>query len=420
MKKLFLIIATSLMVTSLLAQSQQLITVKGKTKDGKSINMQYYKGAAQDYIESVKYQLVEELQADNKNKQNSINDLQHQLNKANKRIDNLNEQLKKSGNADQISTLSNQLDEKQSEIDQLNEQLEQLNRQLNELQKENANLQKQVDSIKAVNIQLSQKKKGHVAMSPFIGVEAGIGCVFLANNSLNRPWEKELSWDKQVAVYYGTGRLAEGFPISIEAGLGLSSLPMRAKLDNYSAMGDFQDCDGDAYQPVFDNCSERLTLNCLDIPVRLCIGQPNKNKVSLYAKLGVTPSFIISSNLANAYIKEGYYTDWNVTFENIEELGFTNVDSKGKMTPSSRFNLWGNAAFGAYFPLSSSILFNLGAKLDYPIMTMGTFSYEWEGNTSGNDNKSLLLPDGLPTGLDGYDGRMLIPSLQVGIIYSLK
>lgn len=419
MKKLFLIIATSLMISTVWAQSQQLITVKGKTKDGKSINMQYYKGAAQDYIESVKYQLVEELQADNKNKQNNINDLQHQLNKANKRIDNLNEQLKKTDKADQISTLSDQLEEKQSEIDQLNEQLEQLNRQLNALQKENANLQKQVDSIKAVNIQLSQKK-GRMAMSPFIGIEAGMGCVFLSDNSLNRPWEKELSWDKQVAVYYGTGRLAEGFPISIEAGVGFRSLPMRVKMDNYSAMGGFQDCDGDAYRPVFDNCSERLTLSCLDIPVRLCIGQPNKNKVSLYAKLGVTPSFVISSNLANAYIKKGYYPDWNVTFENIEELGFNNVESNGKMTSSSRFNLWGNAAFGAYFPLGSSLLFNLGAKLDYPIMTTGTFAYDWEGNTSASDNKSLLLPDGLPTGLEGYDGRMLIPSLQAGIIYSLK
>ena len=420
MKKLFLIIATSLMVTSLWAQSQQLITVKGKTKDGKSINMQYYKGAAQDYIESVKYQLVEELQADNKNKQNSINDLQYQLNKANKRIDNLNEQLKKSGNAEQISTLSNQLEEKQSEIDRLNEQLEQLNRQLNALQNENANLQKQVDSIKAVNVQLGQKKKGHVAMSPFIGVEAGMGGVLLSNNSLNNPWVKELSWNKQASIYFGTGSLSESFPVSIEAGVGFRNLPMKATISNYKATGSYQDCDGDLYQPIFDNSAEKLTVNYLEVPVRLCIGQPQKNKVSLYAKLGATPSFIISSNLANAYIKEGYYSEWNVTFGNIEELGFTNVESKGKMTPSSRFNLWGNAAFGAYFPLSSSILFNLGAKLDYPILTMGTFTYDWEGNISGNDNKSLLLPDGLPTGLDGYDGRMLIPSLHAGIIYSLK
>lgn len=420
MKKLFLIIATSLMVTSVWAQSQQLITVKGKTKDGKSINLQYYKGAAQDYIESVKYQLVEELQADNKNKQNSINDLQHQLNKANKRIDNLNDQLKKAGNASQISILGNQLEEKQSEIDQLNGQLELLNQQLNDLLKENADLQRQVDSIKAVNAQLSQKKKGRTAMSSVIGVEAGMGCVFLSNNSLNRPWEKELSWNKQVAVYYGTGRLAEGFPLSIEAGLGFRSLPMRAGLDNYTAMVHFQDCDGDLYQPVFDNCSEKLTLSFLEIPVRLCIGQPDKNKVSLYAKLGVTPSFIISSNLANAYLKKGYYSDWNVTFENIEELGLTNVDGKGKMAPSRRFNLWANAAFGAYFPLGSSILFNLGAKLDYPILTMGTFTYDGQGNILGSDGKSLLFPDGLPAGLDGYDGRMIVPSLQAGIIYSLK
>ena len=100
MKKLVLIIAATIMTTAAWAQSQ-LQTVKGKTKDGKSINVQYYKGTAQDFIESVKYQLVDELKADNKSKQNSINDLQSQLNKANKRIDNLNDQLKKAGNAGQ-------------------------------------------------------------------------------------------------------------------------------------------------------------------------------------------------------------------------------------------------------------------------------------------------------------------------------
>jgi TolA-binding protein len=418
MKKLFLIIATSLMVTSVWAQSQQLITVKGKTKDGKSINMQYYKGAAQDYIESVKYQLVDELQAENKNKQNSINDLQYQLNKANRRIDNLNEQLKNSDNAEQITILNTHLDEKQGEIDQLNEQLEQLNKQLSNLQKENAKLQRQVDSIKAVNQQLSQKKS-RLAKSPVIGVEAGIGTVLLTNNNSNNPWQRTLSWNKQVAIYYGTDRLTEGFPLSIEAGLGFRNLPMKATLSNYTATGSYYDCDGDLYQPIYDNCSERLTVNYLEIPVRICIGQPVSNKVSIYTKLGVTPSFILSSNLTNVYLKKGYYSDWNVTFENIDELGLGNEECNEKMTSSRRFNLWGNAAFGAYFPLGSSVLFNLGAKVDYSLLKTGTFTNRQEGNTSGS-NTSLLFPDGFPTGLEGYDGRLLIPSLQAGFIYSLK
>lgn len=408
MKKIVLIIATALMATTAWAQSQQLQTVKGKTKDGKSINVQYYKGTAQDYIESVKYQVVDELKADNKNKQNSINDLQSQLNKANKRIENLTKQLNDSGNSEEVTNLNNQLNEKQSEIDQLNEQLNRLNEQLNASRAENEKLMRQIDSIKAVNLRLSQNKTR--LKHPVIGVEGSMGGVFLSKNSLNNPWEKALSWNKQAAIYFGTDRLAENIPLSIEVGVGFRSLPMKAIFDKHEPQNSFADCDGDMYQPRFYNCSERLTINCLEVPIRICIGQPNKNKVSLYTKLGVTPSFTFSAQLANGtYTRQGYYPDWNVTFEDIDELNYfsNGGEDNSKATPSRRFNLWGNAAFGAYLPLSSSILFNVGAKLDYPILKTGTFDA---------DGKDRLLPDGLSI----YDGRMFIPSLQAGLVYTLQ
>ena len=413
MKKIILFIATTIMVSSTWGQSQQLQTIKGTTKDKKRIEVQYYKGATQDYIESVKYQLVDELNAENKNKQNSINDLQYQLNKANKTISNLNEQLKNADNSDQFAALSNQLNEKQGEIEQLNEQIDELNAQLTDAKAENDKLRRQLDSIKAVNLQLSQNKN-RSAKSPIVGVEANIGSVLLSSSNLSDPWEKALTWNKQAALYFGTDRLTEDFPISIEVGVGFRSLPMSAKIEKYETSGGFQaDCDGQSYQPkyTFNNFTEKITMNCLEVPVRLCIGQPNKDKVSVYAKLGVSPSFVLSSKLANgAYTKKGYYPDWNVTFEEIEELGFFNNggDESEDVTPNKRFNLWGNAALGAYVPLGSSLLFNVGAKLDYPIMTIGSF------NTDGDN---LHFPDG---GLLQYDRRMFIPNLQAGLVYTLK
>lgn len=425
MKKLIIIIATALIATAAWAQSGQLQTVKGKTKDGKRINVQYYKGTAQDRIESVKYELVDELQAENKNKQNTINDLQNQLNNANKRIDKLNNQLKDSGNSEQITELQGQVSQKDIELEQKNEQIRQLEAQLSSLQNENQRLQRQVDSLNYVNQQLRQKKS-RIAMTSVLGVEANVGSVLLSKKDLTNPWEKALSWNKQVTLYYGTSRLSESFPVSIEAGLGFRSLPMKARIDHHEVSDNLQqDCDNVIYRPdyVFDDFSEKLTVNCLEVPVRICIGQPDNSKVSVYTKLGVTPSFILSAYLANgSYSKTGYYPNWNVTFEDIEELGFFNNGGEGnqKMTPTKRFNLWGNAAFGAYVPLNSSILFNVGAKLDYPILTTGSFTYDVESSTSATDNKSQLLPDALPAGLANYNGRMLIPSLQAGIIYTLK
>lgn len=413
MKKLFLITAAVILSTTAWAQSQ-LLKVTGKTKDNKRITVQYYKGTAQDRIESVTYELVDELKAENKSKQRTIDDLQYQLNKANKRIDNLNEQLKSSGNSGQITELQEQLGQKQSEIDQLNEQNSAVNAQLKEMQAENERLRRQLDSIENVNRLLSQKKNRQ-SKSPVIGVEASMGSVFLSKNNLNNPWEKALSWNKQATIYFGTGRLADGLPLSIEAGVGFRSLPMKAKINDYQATQETYDCDNDMYQLIIDNCLETLTVNCLEVPVRFCIGQPDNNKVSVYGKVGVTPSFILSGRLVNgAYTRQGYYPGWNVTFENIEELDYFNnggVDNQ-KVVPARKFNLWGNVAFGAYVPLSSSILFNVGAKLDCPILK--TSSFDLQKTTA--EKGGFLLPDGL----EKYEGRMLIPSLQAGIVYKVK
>lgn len=411
MKKLFLIIATTLMTATVWAQSPQLITVKGKTKEGKNLYLQYYKGTAQDRIESLEYQEVNELKADNKKKQNTINDLQYQLNKANKTIKELNEKTDGAGDSNQIAELEEQLSQKQRDLEQLNDSLQILIQQLSSLQTENENLQRQNAILNEENAQLRQKKS-RLAMSPVIGVEAGMGGVLLSKSSLNNPWEKALSWNKQVDIYFGTGSLSEGLPLSVEAGIGFRNLPMKAGFVNYMASGIIQDCDGDQYQPIFDNCSEKLTINCLEVPVRICIGQPDKNKVSVYGKLGVTPSFILASKLTNTYSKTGFYPQWNVTIEDVEELGFNSEEGNENMTSSRRFNVWGNVAFGAYVPLSSSILFNIGAKLDCPILTTGNFK--------PTSNMSLLLPDGYPIGLERYNGRMLIPSLQAGVVYSLR
>lgn len=81
MKKILLTIAVTLLVTTAWSQSQ-LNTIRGKTKDGKTIKVEYYQGSVEDYVESVKYQLVDELQA-------RVTDLQGKLDAANKQLKDL-------------------------------------------------------------------------------------------------------------------------------------------------------------------------------------------------------------------------------------------------------------------------------------------------------------------------------------------
>ena len=79
MKKTLLIFLMMAMTFGVLAQSQ-LNTIRGKTKDGKTIKIDYYKGSVEDYVESVKYQVVDELQS-------KVNDLQKEIVKANKSVE---------------------------------------------------------------------------------------------------------------------------------------------------------------------------------------------------------------------------------------------------------------------------------------------------------------------------------------------
>ena len=510
MKKLFLILIMTATVATAWAQSQ-LSTVRGKTKDGKTIKVDYYKGTVEDVIQSVKYQLVDELQAEKKDLQSKANSLQTKLDAANKQVKDLQKQLERCGDQDEINRLKKQLTEKENTIKSLNKDIASLRKQLEDcggtpdlepvlaelrqqitqkrdtitmmskqvvqLNKDKVDLQMQlkncgnnpdcqeiqtrltkqleekdaqiarnervIDSlkkkkpvvpssdqklkepqdqvaenektIKQLNKDLNDCKKGVVksTKSPVIGLEAGFGPAF-PGSSVAEPWAKEIKSCLQADVYFGTARLSESFPISVEAGLGFRKFGMAARLNTYSATIDAVDADGDSYKAIyaFDDLEESLSLTYFDIPIRLCFGQPAKDRVTAYAKLGLTPSLKVASTFEGSgkYSLKGYYPQWDVTLENVAPLGFgSDMECYDGVEPEiNGFNLWGNVAFGAYVPFKGShIVLNAGVKLDYPFMGIGTF------NTTDN------LPDG-KAGLLLNGGKVIIPSIEVGLVYTLK
>ena len=444
MKKILLTIAITLLVTAAWAQSQ-LTTVRGKTKDGKAIKVEYYQGTVEDYVESVKYQLVDELQA-------KVADLQTKLDAANKQIKDLKNIPPGSGTSPEIKRLNNEIAELSKALDDLQNQLvaselsndsliavntglqeqvdknkatvinvtnyndNELRRTKDSIASRNATIrklnaavdkcEKQVDKLEKELAKASSSPNGYSKPTPVIGVAGGFGPVFM-RDELADGWSRDIHWAKKFEVYFGTARMASSFPFSIEAGVGLRNYQLSATGAACEQTLNATDADGDTYQAIYNysNRTESLSLTYLDIPVRACFGQPAKNRVSVYAKVGVTPSVKMSSTFAGTgtYSLKGYYPQWDVTFEDIPELGFdSDMDCYTDVEPElSSFILWGNLAAGAYVPFGNApLLLNAGIGLDIPFMGVGTAA----------EGMHLL----------GNGGKTVIPSMEIGLVITLK
>ena len=415
MKKLYLILVLMAAVVTVQAQSQ-LKTVRGKTRDGKNVVVQYYQGSIEDNIESVKYQVVDELQAKIKNLQNDAKTMQDKLNAANKQIQQLQKRLADQEGKDNSEALLEEITTKNKEIDSLNIQIANLNSEVIQLESDKAILVAELDSVKLVQKTQNptqtttpiQHPKTHV-----IGLEANVG-LSVYGATVNQDWDSDFTLSKRLAVYYGSPRLPKTFPLSVEAGLGAHLFDMSAQKDGYEMTLEATDIDHQNYEGYYSysDLGEKLTMTYLDIPIRICLGQPERNKVSVYAKIGVTPSILVNSQFTGmgTYSLKGYYPELDVTFVDIEELGFVSDANcyPEELSPSvSKFVLWGNVALGACIPFGSwPVQLNLGVKFDYPFMSLGSAA------------ETTAFPNGM--GLLQNNGTVMIPSATIGLIYTLK
>jgi len=425
MKKIFLIIAMTVLTVASYAQSQ-LSTVRGKTKDGKKLKVEYYQGNVEDVIQSVSYDLVDELKA-------KTNKLQADLDEANRK---LKEGSGSSGSGDaEVRRLRKKVVEYEKDIKELNDQIEDLRSQLDgeqvdpeeiaqyqeSLATKDKMIQETNEVVRACNQKISEldqeikvlKGMALPPSSPVIGLEFGFGPA-LIGKSTPEMWAKDVNFAKQVAVYFGTASLTSSFPLSVEAGLGVRSFKMSAGLEQYSAevTGVDNDNDNATAQYTFENLKESLSLTYLDIPVRLCFGLPLKDRVTVYGKLGLTPSLKVGSSFEGEgrYDLVGYYPQWDVTLENITELGYGEdlpcyEDYEPELNP---FVLWANVAFGAYVPFKGSpVALNAGLKLDIPL---GSF---------GEAASDMFIP-GTHAAVLSNGGKAVIPSVEVGVVYNIR
>lgn len=424
MKKLFLILMMTGLTVAGMAQSQ-LTTVRGKDKNGKNIKVQYYKGTVEDKIQSVSYDLVDELQA-------KVKKLQSDLDAAKKEIKSLQAG---GGNSAEVTKLRKQVKSLETEVANLKKKIKNPDAVIEptvNCDEEVAAVQKKVEDrdktiaelntvIDACNVKVKDLErqvgelKGQVLppASPVIGATLGLGPAFIGK-STPAEWARNVNWATQFEVYYGTGTLTQGFPLSVEAGLGFRTFKMSASLAQLNTVISQDDNDGDPFKAhySFNDLEESLKLSYLDIPVRLCVSQPLKDRVTVYAKAGFTPSLKIGSSFkgSGTYSLEGYYPQWDVNLQNVDVLGFgTDLECYDELQPEVKsFVLWGNLAFGAYVPFKDSpVELNAGVKFDFPLTSFGVAA---NGDFIPGAHAAVL----------SNGGKATIMSLELGIVYNLK
>lgn len=409
MKKTFLFLLLTTFVATSWAQS--LSKVQGKTKDNKTLKVTYYHGASEDYIETVSYQLVDELQAKANKLQNEVKQLQNKLDAANKNK-SLNESSNKSA-AEQVKQLDEQVKQKEQQIQDLNNQIARLQTQLDSVSmKATSDKQKLENDIIKKDQQIAELQEKPTSSS-VIGAEANFGHI-VPINCIRQEWTGNNKVSMQFNLYYGSPSLIETFPLSIEGGLGIHMFSLSAQQSAHTNKTWYCDNEGDSVQAIYNysDLKEELALTYLDIPIRICFGHALKGKTTVYAKIGLTPSISLSSNhtTQGSYSVKGYYQKWGLLLEDIEELGFLNdqdCNSIEEKPTINKFVLWGNLAVGANVALGElPIQVSAGMKIDYSIMRIGM------------TEKSNTVPDGQGLLLEG--GNVLIPSVNVGLIYLLK
>lgn len=395
MKKFFLMFALVALAVTVQAQSQ-LTTVRGKTKDGKTIKVEYYQGNVEDYVVSVKYEVVDELQG-------RVEKLQSDLDVTNKKLKD-----KMSGSTNiEIKNLNAQIDELNKDLDRLQGKLVASELSNDSLTVEIGKFEKRVQELEMELAKCHSVPVGHPrpVKAPVLGLEMGLAPAFVLDD-IEDGWARDIHWTKSVDVYFGTARLSRSVPISLEAGVGVSGIKMTASHIPYVLTENTTDIDGESYEATYsyDARTERLSMTYLNVPIRVCFGQPVSKRLSVYTKVGVTPSVRVGSTFkgTGTYSLEGYYPQWDVTLQDIDELGFGgDIDCYDGVEPDLYgFVVWGNVAVGAYVPIKSfPLIVNAGLNLDIPLM----------GTGKAAEGMSLL----------GNHGKVIMPTLQVGLVLPL-
>jgi len=229
------------------------------------------------------------------------------------------------------------------------------------------------DGASLIPAQQLKFNRGHIYPEWGFFIDGSTGISTIQNNNLSSDlWSYKSGLGYAFSVGYFRS-ISESF--LIKSGLGISSYSSTSSGNGEVSMQQLKDIDNDNYTESLTllNVENNVNLTYLSIPVILEFGNVNVSKLGFYIDFGVKYSFLVNDlyETKGSYTTKGTYDQWNVTLENVPELGFytgKNVESNAKFKKSN-FSLIGGV--GISIPLSGEVILKMGVAGNYGLYDIG-------------------------------------------------
>jgi len=254
-----------------------------------------------------------------------------------------------------------------------------------------------------------QKYQGNNTINGlYVGLKGGYGATMVYNQEASNTEIYQVEYQQNMNFGFELSYMfTRGFGLG--TGVGMNTYSTSYSIDYYNEPSPSMliDIDGDEYLPnvYVTDLVETDVYESIEIPLLLKF-RTGKGKTAFYMDLGVIYSLISGYYTQEGYsTRSGYYPEWELTLEDIEEYGFYNYKSlDGTQTdlvvPSSGLSAY--AAMGLSIPLSHNFYMKLGANVRYGItdMELGTNSHaNGLADFVENPGETLLHCGGVELGL---------------------
>jgi hypothetical protein len=150
----------------------------------------------------------------------------------------------------------------------------------------------------------------------------------------------------------------------IKTGFGISSYKNTLTINGEAPPQTFTDIDNDTYTETLqlNNLEKKTSPVYVSIPFIFEFGNSNIDRTGFYTDLGIQYSFLMSEGFkqTGTYSTKGTYDKWNITIENVPELGFYNEKEPTVYSNLKNKNVSLVAGAGVFIPFSRTLIFKGG------------------------------------------------------------